>query len=91
MQLPANKVNKSISVSHLISAEDDGDSLQSYTLQSSKGQGSFQFKGKTYSNKALTVGADDLARVTYLPPASGGVIGSESPHLMVKTRGARRS
>jgi hypothetical protein len=71
MQLPANKINKYISVSHLISAEDNGDSLKSYTLQSSKGQGSFQFKGKTYSNKALTVGAGDLARVTYLPPASG--------------------
>ena len=71
MQLPASKANTPISVSNLISAEDDGDSISSYTLQSSKKQGSFQFKGKTYSNKALTVGAADLARVTYIPPKSG--------------------
>ena len=71
MQLPANKANTPISVSNLISVEDDGDSISSYTLQSSKAQGSFQFKGKTYSNQALTVGAADLDRVTYLPPASG--------------------
>ena len=71
IQLPANKANTPISVSNLISAEDDGNAISSYTLQSSKGQGSFQFKGKTYSNQVLTVGAADLARVTYLPPASG--------------------
>ena len=53
IQLPANKANTPISVSNLISAEDDGNAISSYTLQSSKGQGSFQFKGKTYSNQVL--------------------------------------
>ena len=71
MRLPANKANQPISISNLISAEDDGDAVASYTLKSSKGQGSFRFKGKTYSNQALTVGAGDLSRVTYVPPASG--------------------
>jgi len=71
MQLPANKANKPISVNNLISAEDDGNAIASYSLKSSKGQGSFKYRGKTYSNKTLTVLASELSQVTYLPPTSG--------------------
>ena len=72
MQLPPNRANQPIKVSNLISADDDGNSIANYSLKSSKGQGSFKYNGKTYSNQLLTVGADQLSRVTYIPPTSGG-------------------
>ena len=71
MRLAASQAKQPISVSNLINADDDSGSVDSYTLKSVKGKGSFQYKGKKYSNKILTVAAEDLGLVKYIAPKSG--------------------
>ena len=66
-----DQANSAINVGNLINAEDDSGSVESYTLKSSKGQGSFQFKGKTYTNQTLKVAAKDLDLVEYFAPSAG--------------------
>ena len=71
IQLDPSQAKRPIQISHLIRAQDDGGSIESYTLESVNGKGNFQFKGKTVSKQRLTVRAADLDRVTYQAPASG--------------------
>ena len=71
MRLAASQAKQPISVSNLINADDDSGSVDSYTLKSTQGKGSFQYKGKKYSNKLLTVAAEDLGLVQYIAPKSG--------------------
>ena len=71
VQLDSSQANKQITISNLINAKDDSDSITSYTLKSVKGKGSFRFNGKTYSNQTLTVGAEDLELISYLAPGLG--------------------
>jgi len=71
LKLGASQAGRPINISNLINAEDDSGSIKSYTLKSMDKEGSFQYRGKTYSNKTLVVAAKDLDSVKYLPPKPG--------------------
>ena len=71
LKLGASQAGRPINISNLINAEDDSGSIKSYTLKSMDKEGSFQYKGKTYSNKTLVVAAKDLDLVKYITPKPG--------------------
>ena len=71
MRLGSSQAGQPISISNLINAADDSGAIKSYTFKSMDKEGSFQYKGKTYSNKTLVVAAKDLDLVKYITPKPG--------------------
>ena len=71
IRLAATDAGEAINVSSLIKASDDSERIKSYTLKNKDGHGSFNYKGKIYTDKPLNITASELEQVQYIAPESG--------------------